>query len=742
MVVASASVSDLVDVLREHQLLEPAQLREVTHGLLPETAEAPALIDKLLQRGWLTPYQAEHLLRGEPRELVLGPYRLLAPLGEGGMGQVFKAVHQRLGRVVALKIIRTERVSQHPEAVPRFQREARAAAQLSHPNVVILYDADQLDGRHFIAMEYVEGTDLSKLVQQYGPLRAEQACDYIRQAALGLQHAHERGMVHRDIKPSNLLLSHPSPRSTPSGRGSSFYGRPPLANGSTRGPAPAAPAVAGGPPPGGVVKILDMGLARMISADGAEAETGLTREGLLMGTPDFIAPEQARNSHTVDIRADLYSLGCTLYYLLVGHAPFSGGTTVEKLLMHQLDEPEPLDRLRPGVPPLVVAVVRKLMAKKPEDRFQAPAEVAEVLASAPAAAPTAAAPAPVRAQTAPAPADDGSRTRVIAVTATPPPAQQVETPADPGTAKKIAVLKGHRGWVLSLSFSDDRNVLASGGVDQTVRLWDFNGHRPREVTLPRVHPGDVGSLAFAPGNRVLASGSGTLDGGICLWELSGEPQPVAALAARNHPVDSLAFAPDGQVLASGGGPYVRLWDVAQSRSKERGTLKGHTGHVKAVAFSPDGRTVASASLDGTVRLWPTSWRMWPKELAVIEGHRGEVHTVAFSPDGRTLASGGMDQAVRLWDLTGPEPRPLPLLQGHKTLVRAVLFPDQGGRLVSVAADGVAILWDLPSGTLLGEWTLPGALLSSVCLTRDGRYLASANSDGHVLVFRLGGREKR
>jgi serine/threonine protein kinase len=337
-----ASTASLVEALRQFRLLEPPQLAEVTRTLAARFPDPKALARELMQRGWLTPYQANQLLQGRGQGLVLGSYTLLERLGEGGMGQVFKARNWKLGKVVALKLIRKERLG-NADATKRFQREIRAVAALSHPNIVLAYDADEIGGTHLLVMEFVEGaTDLARLVKKNGPLPTPQACDYIRQAALGLQQVYERGLVHRDIKPHNLLLA---------------------ADGKT-------------------VKILDMGLARLNhpSSDDDKSTT-VTKEGTVMGTPDYIAPEQALESHTVDIRADLYSLGCTFYLLLTGRVPFPGGSLGAKLLRHQMDEPTPVEQLRPEVPPGVAAVVRKLMAKKPDDRYQTPAEVAAALAS-------------------------------------------------------------------------------------------------------------------------------------------------------------------------------------------------------------------------------------------------------------------------------------------------------------------------------------------------------------------------
>src|SRR5262245_51042711 len=202
------SVASLIEALRQYRLLESAQLDEVVKTLQNKFSEPQALARELVQRDWLTPYQVNQLFQDKAAELVLGSYVVLERLGEGGMGQVFKARHQKLGRTVAIKIIRQDRLG-NAEAQHRFRREILLAAQLSHPHVVHSYDADQIGDRHLIVMEYVDGTDLSRLVRQRGPLPIREACEYIRQAALGLQHAHEHALVHRDIKPSNLLLSRP-----------------------------------------------------------------------------------------------------------------------------------------------------------------------------------------------------------------------------------------------------------------------------------------------------------------------------------------------------------------------------------------------------------------------------------------------------------------------------------------------------------------------------------------------------
>src|SRR5262245_12506504 len=283
-------VPELVERLRRSGRASAAQLAELDGGLARQFAQPRALARELVRRQWLTPFQVNRLFKGD--HLVLGDYVLQERLGKGGMGEVFKARHQKLGRVVALKVIGEERVT-NPEVGLRFLREIRVTSQLSHPNIVLAYDAGEAAGRPFFAMEFVEGSNLARLVREKGRLPASDACAYVRQAALGLHHAHQRGLVHRDVKPSNLMVT-----------------------------------------PKGVVKLLDLGLARLLP-HGDRDPTTITRPEEVMGTADYIPPEQVEESHGVDHRADVYSLGCTLYHLLAGHPPFVDCTLVQKLRKHQ-----------------------------------------------------------------------------------------------------------------------------------------------------------------------------------------------------------------------------------------------------------------------------------------------------------------------------------------------------------------------------------------------------------------------
>jgi serine/threonine-protein kinase len=334
------TVPDLMDRVRRSGLV-PADRLEGFLVNLQATNKFPTtpstMLDRLVDAGLITRFHADKLSAGKYKGFHLGSYVILDQLGIGGMGQVFLAEHSKMHRLVALKVLP---LFSQEDAVARerFFREARAAAALDHPNIVRVFDLCQEGKLLYLVMEYVEGVSLQGIVTRYGPLDVATACHYARQIAFGLQHAYEMGFVHRDIKPANLLLDRV-----------------------------------------GVVKVLDLGLVR----SEAEAGSGLTKQldnKSILGTADYVAPEQAVDSSKVDIRADIYSLGATLYFLLAGRTLFPEGRTAQKLVWQQIKEPVAIQRLRPQVPAELADVVHTMLQKRPDDRFQTPAEVFDALA--------------------------------------------------------------------------------------------------------------------------------------------------------------------------------------------------------------------------------------------------------------------------------------------------------------------------------------------------------------------------
>jgi serine/threonine-protein kinase len=791
-----ASVANLIEELRELDLLSPEQVEA-----LPPIAEAgdlKAVARDLVRRGWFTAYQINQLVHGRGRELFLGPYVFLERLGEGGMGQVFKARHRELARIDAVKVIRKDRLST-PHSLRRFQREVAATTRLDHPNIVRALEAGQAGETWYFAMEYVAGTDLARRLAASGPLPIAEACDYIRQAALGLQHAHEKGLVHRDLKPHNLIV---------------------------------VPPVDGGP--FGLLKVLDMGLA-LITYSEEEALTALTQQGLVMGTADYMAPEQAQNAHAVDIRADLYSLGCTLYHLLTGGAPFPGGTMLEKLMRHRLGEPVLLEMQRPDVPSGVAGVVRCLMAKAPADRIQTPAELVAVLSDqrtyadgppghAAAAAPAVMAeplvevaplteskltsrpanrkttvfgPFPVEVQPLPAtelePSPPAPRRRLprwlpIALAAfgvliilgilaavqrpsgrqDPPSSLAVKPPAEPPgappaeppgeAAQAWAALQSLRGEDLRLALLKFR--ITHPATPQRAMATAWLGRLPSPLdaldpaadpvirAMPNRPPGlvrvlaapgkqrtqPVRCVAFSQDGRELVTGH---DGEVIVWDLL-EGTPSRRLPFQGGEVRRLATSADGQSMAAGGSN-----GKVQVYKYRGGTRAFGTGThpILALVFHPTEETLAAADEHGKLCLWNPRDTGRPLAVLFDGGFDTRLLSLAWSPDGRLLVAGGADHKLRAWQV--PNPTPAWTDEGHKAWVFAVAFTPDGRSLISGGGgDGTLAISRLTDAGPMKERLLGGesSVVPALSPLPDSSGVFIAHHSGALVLRRLGDGE--
>lgn len=742
---STATVASLVDTLEELQLLEPPQW-QVLAAMQPRPQDPRELAKILLRKGWLSRHQATLLFRGAGSQLIQGPYLLIEPLGEGGMGLVFKVRHRKLGNIVALKVIHRARAND-PKARKRFERETQAVAQLRHPNIVQAYDAGELKGGFYLAMEYVEGRDLAKLLKEQGRLPEHLACDFIRQTALGLQHAHERGMVHRDIKPSNLLIADCGLRFSDS----TGLDQSPIRNTQSA-----------------IVKILDLGLARVERSAAGESLSQVTCENLVIGTPDYIAPEQALRPHDVDSRADIYSLGCTLYHLLTGRIPFPAGTVMEKMLKHKFETAEPASGIRPEVPPELSALVSQMMAKKTADRPASAAAVAAALEP-----------------------FCKELTTVLSVDAEPSAAidaneptflmnQSAATPSDSPfgdtpTALRTLTRKPQRGmasWlligllslgltctliILLLAVANQRSFPSGDRVDarppnpaslaSPIRNMPVTlvANQPWQDTLVDVSAGErVTIRARGRWQGAAAASTCTADGDRqATWEEAVTPTaPVMSLIARIG--SSTAVIPLGQNTTFTPQLSGRLFIQANELNLKDnlGTLTLEIDGAKAGAATSAPPLLPVQALE---KEWQalaarvTSARNGPNSLASelqtfrlrnpgapqalratqilarlpspLDGHparpvlrrtegdpveilfalgdqdsliRKPKQAVAISPDGKLLAAGSEGYSIRLWNLEQNPPRELTALKGHSDAVRNLSFAPDGQRLLSAA----------------------------------------------------------
>jgi eukaryotic-like serine/threonine-protein kinase len=586
-------------------------------------------------------------------------YEVLGELGRGGMGIVYRASRNRDGRIVALKVILPERLK-NPEVVRRFRREAMAAARLSHPNVVSVYESDQEGDIHYLAMEYVPGETLQRLVERHGPLPMSLACDFVRQAALGLQHAVEQGLVHRDVKPANLMM----------------------VAGTTTTNTTQLPGQA-------LLKVLDLGVARVFQVNDlfVDSLSTLTRDGSVIGTPDYVAPEQLEDPHAADTRADLYSLGCTFYFLLTGGVPFPGGTLVQKLDRQRWETPPSPDQLRRDVPAPVAAVVRRLMAKHPDDRYRSPGELAEALATL-------------------------SRTGIL------PRGHQ------PSALPQAGILNVNAGVVSAVAFTPESRGVLTGGSDRVLRLWDVSSGRELLRFGETVYP--VNCVAAAGGLVLAGQGAS-----VRLYKLV-DGREEGRFTGHTGAIRGIGISANGTRAVTGGDDRVaRLWDIEGSRELVR--FLGHRGRINGAAISQDGKLALTGSDDGTLRLWDAASG---KELRSFAAPRGAVLAVALSPDGQTALSGHFDTTLRLWEVDSG--RELRRMSGHGRMVSAVAAGPEGTQLASGGHDGAVRTWDPHSGAELGCGTSHSGSVNALAWSLDGRLLASAGNDGSVRLWQMQG----
>jgi serine/threonine protein kinase len=686
-------------------------------------------------------------------------YQLLEELGGGGMGQVYKAFHTKLKRTVALKVIRAHLVND-PAAVVRFDREMEIIARLDHPNIVRALDAGEVDGTRFLVMELLEGRNASQVVEE-GRLDLHQACDIARQAADALQHVHDQGLVHRDVKPSNFLL-------TVSGQ----------------------------------VKVLDLGIARWkMPPDGQP----LTPNQQVLGTFDYLAPEQIDNPGAVDGRADIYSLGCTLYHLLAGRPPFTGLAPLQKLLAHHGEKPKSLSVIRPELPNSLVKVVNKMMAKNAADRYSSAACVAEAL-------------------------------RPFCKASISP----IEH--EPRLGKVESRGKGHHSiWslvcasvMLALLLIGAAGVVVRVNTSQGTMVLEFPQGIPDnaevlvdgdKVTLKRITPGQ-GEITIAAGQRVVEVRAGkdfwrqenvtVSRGGKPVLQVALVPNqaavvakkpataggssapaqsnvavgPIISLAGHTGPIMCLAVSPDGRFAVSHGGlgdSALHLWDLSKQRQlykisnaecdglavlwtrdgravllggngdrgagavvlqdartgRRLGNMISHERPVRSVALSVDGKLFASADDTGLVRVWDFKTGAKLHDFQ----HSLGVYSVAFSPGGKHVLTGCADKNMRLWSLDKDAQERL--FEGHTATVSYVAFLDAGRQALSATysplgdSDCTVRLWDVATGKETNRLQVGEERdrLDSAAISPDGRRVLTGHLDGSVCLWDLATKKK-
>jgi serine/threonine protein kinase/WD40 repeat protein len=704
-----------LDRAEECQDAVPTLVRQVGD---PAAAPADPTLARVLQRlrDVKSPLRAAPLdpadlyfLRPSDRPGVLGllgDYEVREVIGQGGMGVVLKAFDPPLHRLVAIKVL-TPAIAGSATARRRFTREAQAAAAVSHDHIVTVHGVYETDGLPYLVMQYITGESLQARLDRAGPLEVAEVVRIGHQTASALAAAHAQGLIHRDIKPANILLE----------------------DGLAR------------------VKITDFGLAR--TAD----DVGLTQTGVVAGTPAYMAPEQARGER-VDHRADLFSLGSVLYACCTGLPPFHGSTPLAVLRRVSDQEPTPIRSLNPDVPAWLEALVARLLAKDPAQRFQSAAEVAALLEGylahlrEPVTVPPPTLPSPpaggrrgvatpLRAAGPPVidvrglalmllialavaliavggrsvlgpPAPDTGRTAPGRVR-TADDLRAVNTPAPP-----LRRLRGHTGPVHNILFTPDGRLVSAGGWpqgDHTLRVWNpATGKELRRFNAP----GQVQALGLSADGRFALAG---LDLGDMLYLDLETGDQVRQLRGHGWVVSWVGFAPDGRhAFSTAIDGTARMWDLSDGREVRQ--FPAWKKWVRAGAVSPDGRRLLTGGEDGVLQLWDVATG---QEVKRITTDRGWINGVAFTPDGGRALVAAREAAV--YDLeTG---KPVRVFAGDRDEVHQVALSPDGRRLLTAGWDGGVRLWDVETGELLRLLGRHDEFVFSVAFARDGRLAASA-----------------
>ncbi|MFN8633022.1 MAG: protein kinase [Chloroflexota bacterium] len=714
----------------------------------------------------------------------VGPYELHERLGAGGMGVVYRATHRRLRQPRAVKVLPAN-LAANRTFVERFEREARLAAELEHPNIVRVHDVGDHDGTHYLAMELLAGRSLGQLIREEAPVPLGRAVALLRQLAAALDFAHGRGVAHRDVKPGNVFVAADDH-----------------------------------------LTLVDFGIAR------AAEEARLTGTGAIVGTAEYLAPEVVLGAEHGP-GSDLYALGIVAYELITGRVPFTGPSS-HPIMYAQVNRPPPRPRsFRSDLSPVVEGLLLRQLAKTPEHRFPTATAFVDALATEVGAQQRAQPPIrtpdsdwhlvedrpdPERTDTEPAAGEHGraardptrprvvprppvvprgrvdeSRTHVLPTgearhvsrrrlllavvgltvgggglayalpgrepAATPGPAPgDTPPPAVAGTASVLRptispgvaaeavarppgspspaqtgaagerILAGHTGDVRAVAWSPDGQLVASGSEDFTARLWRVGDGTPAQTLIG--HANYVMAVAFSPDGQLLATGS--LDKTARLWKVA-DGSLVRTLSGHADAIWGVAFSPDGQSLvscAAAPDATVRLWRIADG--SEVRMMRGHHGTITCVAFSPGGKVIASGAEDKTIRFWSPDDG---KEISLLSGHDGTVFSLAFSPDAQLLASGAGDRTARLWRVgDGSTVR---AIRPTMDLVHGVAYSPEGRVLAcSSGSEPNMQLWNVPDGT--ARRTLAGHEqgVYSVRFSPDGRSLASGSRDKTVRIWQL------